>query len=176
MSLLTTSTEEELFRYEAFVLNKIHSLFNTAQLSPCVKRRLAAIIFDPLNLSVISEAYNDHLMQKSSGDLCGGDHCLRISQQLHRGRDSAVGCMHAETLAILNVASSSASTRGMHLLVIGEPCKMCSKNIAAARLSRVNIVTGGYPGIDEGVAVLNNAGVEVGFYPMPEGYTTRSPL
>lgn len=156
--------------YDLFIKNKIISLFNTAQLSPCIKRKMAAIIFRPETFNVISEAYNTHFMD---GPLCGGEVCTRIVHDYRRGLNSSEGCAHSETIALLHTARSSASTDGAHMLVIGEPCRMCASNIVIAGIEQVNIVSGGYPDFNRGIELLQDRGVKVSLFDMPSGFSTR---
>ncbi len=76
------------------------------------------------------------------------------------GTQIEVGCHHAEMNVVCNAAATGVACAGAWLIVTGEPCRMCSKLIHHAGITKVYIVGGGYMGRN-GVQYLRDHGVEV---------------
>jgi len=115
-----------------------------AQASPCNRRKVSALILDPITNSIISDGYNGN-PRKALGALCGGDICLRTSKNIPSGTQNDVGCHHAEMNAILNACRNGQSTQGKILIVNCDPCLMCAKAIHHAGIIKV------YCPLDRGV-------------------------
>jgi dCMP deaminase len=128
-----------------------------AEASPCPRRKVGAIIIDPISNVVISDGYNG-TPRKSKDLLCGGDVCLRDSLSVGRGTQNDVGCHHAEMNAILNSARTGNTTLGKWIIVSCSPCMMCAKAIHHAGISKVIFAN---PSSDhtEGVEYLKKHGV-----------------
>ena len=129
-----------------------------AQASNCPRRKFGAILLDPDRNVVLMDGYNG--APRGGGRLCGGETCLRDTQQVKSGTQVEVGCHHAEMNVICNAATNGVSTRDAWLLVTGEPCLMCAKLIHHAGIERVIVVRGGYAGAN-GCSYLTEHGVEV---------------
>ena len=97
---------------------------------------------------------------RGGGRLCGGEKCLRDTQQVQSGTRMEIGCHHAEMNVICNAAANGVRTRGAWLFVTGEPCELCSKLIHHAGIEKVLVIDGGYAGAN-GVTYLEDHGVEV---------------
>ena len=78
---------------------------------------------------ILSLGYNGNI-RGQCGDLCGGDSCLRDTQNIPSGTETDIGCVHAEENAILNCARQGVSCKGSTLYVNGEPCAKCAHRIA----------------------------------------------
>ena len=74
--------------------------------------------------------------------------------------------LHAEANAITKVAKSSNSSEGSTLYVTDSPCIECSKLIIQAGIKRV-IYAREYR-LTDGIDLLQRAGIEVIFKPIPE--------
>ncbi len=97
---------------------------------------------------------------RGGGRLCGGEVCLRDSQNVTSGTRMEVGCHHAEMNVICNAAANGVACHGAWLIVTGEPCMMCAKMIHHAGIARVLVVDGGYAG-ENGMGYLKQHGVEI---------------
>ena len=107
-----------------------------AQASPCNRRKVSALILDPITNSIISDGFNGN-PRKSQGTLCGGQVCLRDTQEVKSGTQNDVGCHHAEMNAILNACRVGQATQGKVLIVNCDPCLMCAKAIHHAGITKV---------------------------------------
>ncbi len=117
-----------------------------ASLSPCPRRKVGALIVDPLTNSIISEGYNG-TPRGSKHKLCGGHTCKRSELNIVSGSQNDVGCHHAEGNAILNAVRVGTSTLNKWLFVNSEPCLMCAKAIHHAGISVIYCPNNDGPGI-----------------------------
>ena len=124
--------------------------------SKCPRKTFAAILVDADN-QIISLGYNGNI-RGQCGNLCGGDICLRDSQNIPSGKETDIGCVHAEENAILNCARQGVSCEGSTLYVNGEPCAKCAHRIAQVGVKRVVCYGGEYP--QNGLSVLKQHGIE----------------
>lgn len=130
--------------------------------SKCPRQQFSAVIVDSDN-QVVSVGYNGNI-RGQYGDLCGGDECLRDTYSIPSGKDTDIGCIHAEENAILNCARQGVSCIGTTLYINGEPCPKCCRRIAQVGIHRVVYCKKGYP-ID-GLNILKENGVETILMPM----------
>lgn len=124
--------------------------------SKCPRKSFAAVLVDADN-QIISLGYNGNI-RGQCGDLCGGDICLRDSQNIPSGKETDIGCVHAEENAILNCARQGVSCEGSTLYVNGEPCAKCAHRIAQVGVNRVVCYGGEYS--QNGLDVLKAHGIE----------------
>ncbi len=143
---------------EKHIRVRIEQCLALAKASNCPRRKFGALLLDPTRNVVLMDGYNGG--PRGGGDLCGGEVCLRETEQVTSGTMVEVGCHHAEMNVICNAAANGVPTRGAWLIVTGEPCLMCSKLMHHAGIARVLVVEGGYLG-KNGVAYLRDHGVEV---------------
>ena len=137
---------------------RIEQCLALAKASNCPRRKFGALLLDPDRNVILMDGYNGG--PRGGGDLCGGEVCLRDSQDVESGTRIEVGCHHAEMNVVCNAAANGVPTRGAWLIVTGEPCILCAKLIHHAGIRRVLIVEGGYAG-ENGVGYLKTHGVEV---------------
>jgi len=137
---------------------RIEQCLSLARASNCPRRKFGALLVDPERNVVLMDGYNGG--PRGGGHLCGGDTCLRDTQNVTSGTRMEIGCHHAEMNVICNAAANGVPTRGAWLIVTGEPCMMCAKLIHHAGIRRVLIVEGGYAG-ENGVTYLRDHDVEV---------------
>jgi dCMP deaminase len=137
---------------------RIEQCLALAKASNCPRRKFGALLLDPGRNVILMDGYNGG--PRGGGHLCGGDDCLRDTQQVKSGTQIEVGCHHAEMNVICNAAAGGVATEGAWLIVTGEPCMMCSKLIHHAGIARVVVVDGGYGGFN-GVSYLEQHGVEI---------------
>lgn len=137
---------------------RIEQCLALAKASNCPRRKLGALLLDPDRNVVLMDGYNG--APRGGGELCGGDVCLRDSEQVKSGTRVEVGCHHAEMNVICNAAASGVPTKGSWMFVTGEPCMMCAKLIHHAGIARVIVVNGGFAG-ENGVKYLKDHGVKV---------------
>jgi dCMP deaminase len=137
---------------------RIEQCLALAKASNCPRRKFGALLFDPIRNVTLMDGYNGG--PRGGGNLCGGDVCLRDTQEVQSGTQIEVGCHHAEMNVICNSAAGGVATQGAWLIVTGEPCMMCSKLIHHAGIARVVVVDGGYGGFN-GVTYLEQHGVVV---------------
>ena len=125
-----------------------------ANMSPCPRGQVGAVIFNPHNYVIIADGYNGP--PRKAGSLCGGDSCVR---KCPSGTQIQIGCHHAEMNAICNAARQGASTLGMAIAVTCEPCLLCAKLIHHAGIELVIYDSKGY--LPEGVEYLKSNGVDI---------------
>jgi dCMP deaminase len=125
------------------MLNQKHLKVRLAQChlistnSPCPRKKVGAVIIDPLTNVVLSDGYNG-TPRGSKNALCGGSVCLRTCQSIPSGSQNDVGCHHAEMNAIANASRvGSAPLMGAWLFINCDPCLMCAKFIHHAGIVRV---------------------------------------
>lgn len=105
--------------------------------SPCIRRKVSALIIDPYTNAVVSDGYCGSPRNQSTGDLCGGKVCLRSEQNIASGTQNDIGCHHAEMNAIMNACRIGQSTAGKVIIVNCDPCLMCAKAIHHAGIVKV---------------------------------------
>jgi dCMP deaminase len=137
---------------------RIEQCLALAKASNCPRRKFGALLLDPVRNVILMDGYNGG--PRGGGHLCGGDACLRDTQQVQSGTRMEIGCHHAEMNVVCNCAAAGVATNNAWLIVTGEPCMMCSKLIHHAGIRRVYVVDGGYAG-ENGLAYLEDHGVEV---------------
>ena len=137
---------------------RIEQCLTLSNASNCPRRKFGALLLDPERNVILMDGYNGG--PRGGGELCGGDVCLRDSQQVVSGTRVEIGCHHAEMNVICNCAAGGVATKGAWLIVTGEPCMMCSKLIHHAGIERVIVVDGGYGGAN-GVEYLQSHGVQI---------------
>jgi len=137
---------------------RIQQCLALAEASNCPRRKFGAKLVDPARNVILMDGYNGG--PRGGGRLCGGEECLRDSQDIVSGTRVEIGCHHAEMNLICNAAANGVSTNGAWLIVTGEPCMMCAKLIHHSGISKVIIVDGGFMG-ENGVGYLTSHGVEI---------------
>jgi dCMP deaminase len=137
---------------------RIEQCLALAKASNCPRRKFGALLIDPDRNVILMDGYNGG--PRGGGDLCGGEACLRDTQNVKSGTMMEVGCHHAEMNVICNAAAGGVATEGAWLICTGEPCMMCSKLIHHAGIAKVIVVDGGYIG-HNGVGYLEKHGVDV---------------
>ncbi|MCP4809664.1 MAG: cytidine deaminase [Proteobacteria bacterium] len=137
---------------------RVEQCLALAKASNCPRRKFGALLVDPERNVILMDGYNGG--PRGGGSLCGGDQCLRDSQNVTSGTRMEIGCHHAEMNVVCNAAANGVPTRGAWLIVTGEPCILCAKLIHHAGIQRVLIVEGGYAG-ENGVMYLHQHGVAV---------------
>lgn len=137
---------------------RIEQCLTLARASNCPRRKFGALLLDPDRNVILMDGYNGG--PRNGGTLCGGDVCLRDTQQVQSGTRMEVGCHHAEMNVICNAAANGVRCHGAWLIVTGEPCLLCAKLIHHAGIARVLVVRGGYAG-ENGVSYLRDHGVTV---------------
>lgn len=137
---------------------RIEQCLALARASNCPRRTFGALLLDPERNVILMDGYNGG--PRGGGRLCGGDVCLRDSQNVVSGTRMEIGCHHAEMNVVCNCAAAGVPTKGAWLIVTGEPCMMCSKLLHHAGIRRVYVVDGGYAG-ENGLGYLEEHGVEV---------------
>jgi dCMP deaminase len=137
---------------------RIEQCLALSKASNCPRRKFGALLIDPTRNVTLMDGYNGG--PRGGGDLCGGDVCLRDTQNVTSGTRIEIGCHHAEMNLICNAAANGVPTRDAWLIVTGEPCTLCAKLIHHAGITKVLVVDGGYGGAN-GVPYLEEHGVEV---------------
>jgi len=137
---------------------RIEQCLALANASNCPRRKFGALLLHPQRNVILMDGYNGG--PRGGGRLCGGEVCLRDSQNVTSGTRMEVGCHHAEMNVICNAAANGVACHGAWLIVTGEPCMMCAKMIHHAGIARVLVVDGGYAG-ENGMGYLKQHGVEI---------------
>ncbi len=114
------------------------------QNSYCRRRKVGALLVK--NKMIISDGYNG--TPAGFENICEDDHNITKPYVLH-----------AEANAITKVAKSNNSSEGSTLYVTASPCLECAKLIIQSGIIRV--VYGEMYRIDDGIRLLERAGVEV---------------
>jgi len=127
-----------------------------AELSSCPRRKVGALIIDPVTLSVVADGYNGP--PRKGPDLCGGDGCLRDRLEIKSGDQPALGCYHAEQNAICNAARHGARTQDTVMICTTAPCLNCARAIYHAGIEALYTPHGSYTNSD-GVEFLAEYGV-----------------
>jgi dCMP deaminase len=137
---------------------RIEQCLALAKASNCPRAKFGSLLVDPDRNVILMDGYNGG--PRGGGDLCGGDVCLRDTENVVSGTRVEVGCHHAEMNVICNAAANGVPTKNAWLIVTGEPCMMCAKLIHHAGVTRVIVVDGGFGGAN-GLDYLNTHGVVV---------------
>lgn len=119
--------------------------------STCVRRKFGCLIIDEMENRIVIDGVNG--TEPGSPNLCGGDCCLRTTQNIPSGQQENVGCSHAERSAIYRAARLGIPLKNMSLIINGEPCEGCAKAIVRAGIHRVYYKDGGYS-TKEGIKYL----------------------
>jgi dCMP deaminase len=133
-----------------------------SQLSPCPRAKVGAVIIRPDRWSPLASGFNG-TPRKSDKKLCGGHRCERDRFCIPSGRDTQIGCHHAEINAISNAAFEGVRLEGSWLICTAPPCLMCAKMIHHSGIAKV-IYENTNPerwGEMEGVGYLRENNVEV---------------
>lgn len=117
-----------------------------AENSYCKRRQVGALVVK--NKMIISDGYNG--TPSGFENVCEDDNNITKPYVLH-----------AEANAITKLARSTNSGEGATLYVTASPCIECSKLIIQAGIRRV--VYGEKYRLDDGIKLLNRAGVETEF-------------
>lgn len=134
-----------------------------AQMSPCPRGRVGAVLVDERN-NPVSMGFNGP-PRGFSGDLCRGAFCERDTLKIPSGSSTELGCHHAEANALTNALANGISALGCSLVVSRAPCLNCSKLLHHSGVSLV-VICGPEPeGSVNGVDYLKEVGVEVEFLP-----------
>lgn len=104
--------------------------------SPCPRRKVGALIVDPVSNSIVSEGYNG-TPRGSRVNLCGGLTCKRSDLGIESGTQNDIGCHHAEGNALANALRVGTSTLNKWLITNCDPCLMCAKAIHHAGITTV---------------------------------------
>ncbi len=120
-----------------------------AENSYCRRRKVGALVVK--NKMIISDGYNG--TPSGFENVCEDENDVTKSYVLH-----------AEANAITKLARSSNNSEGSTLYVTAAPCIECAKLIIQAGIKRV--VYGETYRLDEGVRLLQRAGIEVVFRDM----------
>ena len=150
---------------EKLLTVRIKQCSSLSEVSPCPRRKVGAIIIDPSDGVVVSDGYNG-TPRGSKNVLCGGDFCLRNSEEVKSGTQNDIGCHHAEMNAILNSARRGQSTLGKWLIVSCSPCLMCAKAIHHAGITKT-IISNIPDSHTEGLTYLKENKVEILFHSFP---------
>jgi dCMP deaminase len=137
---------------------RIEQCLALAKASNCPRAKFGSLLVDPDRNVILMDGYNGG--PRGGGELCGGEVCLRDTENVVSGTRVEVGCHHAEMNVICNAAANGVPTKNAWLIVTGEPCMMCAKLIHHAGVTRVIVVDGGFGGAN-GVDYLNSHGVVV---------------
>ena len=117
-----------------------------AENSYCIRRKVGALVVK--DKMIISDGYNG--TPSGFENVCEDDNNVTKPYVLH-----------AEANAITKLARSTNSGEGATLYVTASPCIECSKLIIQAGIRRV--VYGEKYRLDDGIKLLNRAGVETEF-------------
>lgn len=127
-----------------------------ANLSPCGRRQVGAIIIDPNRNVVLSEGYNGAI--RGGKPLCGGDSCQRDTQHIPSGEQLHIGCVHAEQNAIYNAANIGVSLQDSWAIITTHPCSACTKALIQVGVAAVIWLEGDYQDA-ESIRLLQDAGI-----------------
>ena len=131
-----------------------------AQSSHCVRRKVAALLLDPVRNQILVDGYNGG--PRGGSRLCGSDTiCRRDAYCIPSGERTEIGCHHAEQNAVANAAYLGVSLRGAWLLCTTAPCLACARLIHHAGIARVVCVDPTQPYLGDGRDYLVEHGVEV---------------
>ncbi|MGL4292547.1 MAG: deoxycytidylate deaminase [Bacteroidales bacterium] len=122
-----------------------------AENSYCERRRVGALLVK--DKMIISDGYN--------GTPAGFENCCEDPD----GRTYPY-VLHAEANAITKVAKSNNSSEGATMYVTSSPCIECAKLIIQSGIARV-VYAESYR-LDDGVKLLQKAGIEVEFIDINE--------
>ncbi len=123
---------------------RIEQCLALSKASNCPRAKFGALLVDPDRNVILMDGYNGG--PRGGGELCGGEECLRDTQEIVSGTRIEIGCHHAEMNVVCNAAANGVSTKNAWMIVTGEPCMMCAKLIHHAGITRVIVVDGGFGG------------------------------
>jgi dCMP deaminase len=129
-----------------------------AKVSNCPRRKFGALLLDPERNVILMDGYNG--AARGGGELCGGDECLRDTQEVASGTRIEIGCHHAEMNVVCNCAAAGVASKGGWLFVTGEPCLLCAKLLHHAGIAHVIVIAEGYAG-ENGLPYLKEHGIRV---------------
>ena len=122
------------------------------QNSYCVRRKVGALLVK--DKMIISDGYNG--TPSGFENICEDEHQVTKPYVLH-----------AEANAITKVAKSNNSSEGSTLYCTASPCLECAKLIIQSGVKRV--VYGEMYRIDDGIRLLERAGVELKYINLNDG-------
>ena len=141
------------------ILIRLRQLEILAYASPCPRKKVAAMLIDPVRNTLLADGYNGP--PRKGGTLCGGDLCDRDEQKIKSGTRADIGCHHAEWNVICNAAAFGTSTDGSWILTNVIPCLMCSKLIHHAGIIKVITIADSYEGGEKGIEYLEKQQIQV---------------
>jgi len=124
------------------------------QNSYCVRRKVGALLVK--DKMIISDGYNG--TPSGFENICEDEHQVTKPYVLH-----------AEANAITKVAKSNNSSEGSTMYCTASPCLECAKLIIQSGIKRV--VYGEMYRIDDGIRLLQRAGIELKYIEMNDGQT-----
>lgn len=98
-----------------------------SQRGTCTRRKVGAVIIDPLTRAVISTGYN--------GSLPSAPHCEDVGCFMQSGH--CITTIHAETNAINQAARNGLNVDGAEIYCTSKPCWNCFKNIIQSGITRI---------------------------------------
>lgn len=128
-----------------------------SQQSPCCRRLVGAVLIDEQN-NPISAGFNG-TPRGFEGALCGGGDCLRDRLSVTSGTRHEVGCLHAETNALIQALRRGISPLNCTLVVSCPPCLGCARIIGDSGIKSVVIPDGEYA--LTGADYLKERGLEI---------------
>lgn len=130
-----------------------------ADMSPCPRGKVAAILIEPTTNTVLSDGFNG--APRGPAKLCGGSTCDRNNLNIISGTRMEIGCHHAEMNVICNAAANGTKTRGTWMLTNVTPCIMCAKLIHHSGITKVITIPNSYKGGSAGKEYLERNGIPV---------------
>lgn len=130
-----------------------------AENSYCQRRKVGALVVK--DKAIISDGYN--------GTPSGFENVCEDENNVTKPY-----VLHAEANAITKLARSTNSGEGATLYVTASPCIECAKLIIQAGIRRV--VYGEKYRLDDGIKLLQRAGVEVEYQAVPSNQSNQSNL
>ena len=108
---------------------RIEQCLSLRKLSECKRRKVGALLLDPVRNVILCDGYNG--TARGGSDHCGdGRPCERERLNIESGTRMEIGfCIHAEQNVICNAAANGIKTSGAWLLVSTSPCINCAKLI-----------------------------------------------
>lgn len=130
-----------------------------ANLSPCLRRQVGAILIDPDRNVVLSEGYNGSI--RGGSPLCGGNCCQRDTENIPSGEQLHVGCVHAEQNAIFNAANIGVSLKNSWAIITTQPCAACTKALIQVGTRAIIWLESDYRD-SEAIRLMLDAGIQHG--------------
>lgn len=137
---------------------RLHQLKVLADVSPCPRGQVAAMLIDPGRNTILADGYNGP--PRGPDSLCGGSECERDTRAIASGTSVEIGCHHAEMNVICNAAANGINTKGSWILTNVTPCLMCAKLIHHAGITKVITIANSYKGGEAGIQYLHKVGIE----------------